>query len=393
MSNSYDVVIIGGGVIGSATAYFLASNADFDGSVAVIERDSTYENAPSAKATGGIRQQFSTPENIQIGLFGAHFVKHADEYLEVDGEGPGLVFREQGYLVLASPDALPILTQNHATQRAEGADILHLDPGALAEKFPWLNVESLGGGFFGASDEGWLDPYGLLQAFKRKARSLGVTYVNDEVMDVAHDTGVARSVTLRSGKTLAAGTFINSAGASGAKAIAQSLGVEIPVESRLRATFVFECREDLSSAPLTVLPNGQAWRPEGSRFLSNLAPPAERDPERYDYDMDHDQFESEMWEPLATYVPAFEAVKVVQAYCCHYDLNTLDENAILGLLPGFSNAYLTAGFSGHGMQQAPAVGRAMSELITYGEFRSLDLTRFGYERVLRGEGIFESHCW
>lgn len=393
MQSSHDVVIVGGGVSGSATAYFLAANPDFHGRVLVVERDPTYVNAPSARATGGIRQQFSTPENIRIGLFGAHFARHIDEYLGVDGETTGLRFREQGYLLLATPAALPTLQANHHTQRAEGADIVFLDPDALRERFPWLRVEGLEGAFFGRSGEGWIDPYGLLQAFKRKARALGVEYLRDEALELLASAGRVHALRLAGAGVIGCGAVLDAAGASGGRALARSVGVELPIESRLRTTFVWACREDLSAAPLTVLPGGVGWRPEGRTCIGSLAPPPERDPERFDHVIDHSEFETWIWPQLAEWVPAFEALKQVNAWCCHYDVNTLDENAILGLLPGLDNAYVALGFSGHGLQQSPAVGRALSELIIHGEYRSLDLRRFGAERIARGEGIRESNCW
>ena len=179
-SQHYDIVIIGGGVSGCSTAYFLASNTGFSGSILVVEREPTYEHAPSSRATGGFRQQFSTAENIQIGLFGAHFVKHVDEYLTVDDEVPDLGFREEGYLLLANPEVVPLMQQNNTLQRELGASIEFHNPDDLERRFPWLNPAGLGGGFFGTQNEGWLDPYSLLQAYRRKARSLGVTFVHDE---------------------------------------------------------------------------------------------------------------------------------------------------------------------------------------------------------------------
>jgi FAD-dependent oxidoreductase domain-containing protein 1 len=175
MNKSYDVVIIGGGVTGSASAYFLAAQDAFGGSVLVVERDPTYEHAPSARATGGIRQQFSTPENVRIGLFGAQFLKRIGEHLAVDGEAPDVAFRERGYLLLATPEMLPVMQANHAVQLENGADIAFQSPDELRARFPWLGADGLAGGFLGLSNEGWLDPYALLQAFRRKARSLGVT--------------------------------------------------------------------------------------------------------------------------------------------------------------------------------------------------------------------------
>ena len=184
MNTRYDAVIIGGGVTGCATALFLAREPAFDGSILVVERDPTYEHAPSAKASGGFRQQFSTPENIRIGLFGVHFLKHLDEYLSVDGETPDVGFRENGYLLLSTDSMLPAMRENNALQRELGADVHFRAPDELRARFPWLRTDGVAGGFLSDSNEGYIDPYSLLQAYRRKARSLGVEFVHDEAVSV-----------------------------------------------------------------------------------------------------------------------------------------------------------------------------------------------------------------
>ena len=146
MKDRYDVIVIGGGVSGCSTAFFLAADPGFDGRVLVVEREPTYQDAPSARATGGIRQQFSTPENIRIGLFGAHFAKNVSDYLAIEGEAPDIAWREGGYLLLATPETLPIMRDNNAVQRAEGADIALLTPEELGRKFGWLDTEGIAGG-------------------------------------------------------------------------------------------------------------------------------------------------------------------------------------------------------------------------------------------------------
>ena len=393
MNSSYDVVIIGGGVTGGSTACFLASEAGFSGSVLVVEKDPTYEHAPSARSTGGFRQQFSTPENIEIGLFGAHFFKNAARYLAVDGETPDIGVREGGYLLLATPEAFPIMERNNATQRACGADIHFQEPAALEARFPWLHPAGLAGGFLGLSNEGWVDPWSLVQAYKRKARSAGVEYVADEVVELERRDSRVGSLWLRDGGRIEAGVVVNAAGARDGAGLAAQVGVELPIEPRKRCTFVFECREEIGPAPLTVTPKGVAFRPEGRGFISNTAPPPDRDPVSEDTEVDHWIFEEIVWPSLAEWIPAFEAIKVTSSWCCHYDFNTLDENVIIGRSPEMENFYFAIGFSGHGLQQSPAIGRALSELVTYGEYRTLDLTRFGYERVTRGEAILELNCW
>lgn len=393
MSRQFDVVIIGGGVTGSASAFFLAAEPAFDGTVLVVERDPTYEHAPSARSTGGFRQQFSTPENIRMGLFGAHFVKNIDAYLSVDDEAPQVGFVEAGYLLLASAAMRTVMRENHAMQRAHGADIGWQSPPELARRFPWLDTRHIAGGCLGASNEGWIDPYALLQAYRRKARALGVTYASDEVVRLTRSGNRVTRVDLRDMGQIQAGTVIDAAGARDAASLAAMVDIALPVEPRKRCTFVIDCREEIGTTPLTILPQGVAFRPEGRHFICNAAPPPHQDPATCDLDIDYDLFDERIWPALAEHVPAFEAIKLVRAWPCHYDFNTLDENAIIGRASGIDNFYVAVGFSGHGLQQSPAVGRALSELITFGEFRTLDLARFGYERVLNGQAIRETNCY
>jgi len=392
VTDSYDVIIIGGGLTGCATAYFLAAGK-FDGSVLVVERDPTYANAPSARSAGGIRQQFSTPENIRIGLFGAEFVKNIGQYLSVDGEAPVVDFKERGYLILASPDTLALMQDNHALQRQLGADIAYQTNDDLTVRFPWLATQGLAGGFLGLSNEGWLDPYSLLQAFRRKAISLGVTVITDDVNQLRSRKNRVSELVLRSGRSLTPGVVLNAAGARDATGLAAQLGIQLPVEPRKRCAFVFECREEIGDTPQVILPNGVAFRYEGQRYLATVAPPPERDPPTTDFDIDYGLFDEIIWPALAERVPAFEAIKVTNAHSCHYDFNTLDENVILGHVPEVENFLVATGFSGHGLMQSPAVGRALSELIQFGEYRTLNLTRLGYERVLAGNPLLETNCY
>ena len=393
MDNRYDIVIVGGGVTGCSTALFLAREPGFDGMVLVVERDPTYENAPSAKATGGFRQQFSTPENIRIGLFGVHFLKHLGDYLSIGGETPDVGFRENGYLLLATESMLPVMLENNAVQRELGADVHFRTRDELRARYPWLGADGFAGGFLSDSGEGYVDPYSLLQAYRRKARSLGVEFVRDEAVSVQHDGARVTGVTLAEGGRVACGAVVNAAGAGGAPEICRSLGIELPVESRKRCTFVFECREPIGPTPLTITDSGLAFRSEGRGFISNVSPPPECDPATKDTAIDYDLFDDLVWPGLAARVPAFEAIRLTGAWCCHYDYNTLDENLIVGRTPAYENFYLAAGFSGHGLQQSPAVGRALAELVSFGEYRTIDLTRFGYERVPTGEAIRETNCY
>src|SRR4029450_5970856 len=258
MSRKFDVVIVGGGVVGSSAAYFLASQQEFGGSIAVVERDATYAEAATPRSAGGIRQQFSTPENVLISAFGASFIKTAKDHLTVGTEEPNLQFHEGGYLFLATGAGLSTLIANQQLQHQLGADTQLLNSKELAANFPWLNCADLAGGSFGPRNEGWLDPYSLLQAFRRKAPSLGVTSIQDEVggLDIAHNR--VTSVSLRSGEKIECGAVINCAGIN-AWRIAAWIGLDLPGGPRKRLVYVIDCRGELPDGPRTMDPTG-GWR-------------------------------------------------------------------------------------------------------------------------------------
>jgi len=385
---SCDVLIVGGGVIGSAIAYFLAGRTDFKGSIVVVEKDATYETAATPRSAGGVRQQFSTPENIQMSMFGAAFIKSAGEHLKVEGEVVDLPFTEWGYLFLATATGLETLRTNHTAQTALGARVALLTPSELKARFPWLRVDDLAGGCFGLANEGWTDPYGLLQAFRRKARALGATYVSDEVIGLERAGSRIVSASLRAGGRVACGAVVNAAGYH-AREIAAMIGTGLPVRPRKRIVYVFDCRDKPERAPLTIDPTGVWCRPEGAHFIGGISPPEAEDPDSTDFEIEYGLYEDVVWPTLAHRIPAFEAIKLVRAWVGHYDYNPLDQNAILGPHPEIGNFYFANGFSGHGLQQSPAVGRAIAECIAYGGYRSLDLRRFGFERVLNNRPILE----
>ncbi len=390
MKSRYDVAIVGGGVMGSAVAYFLMADAAFDGSVLVVERDPSYADCATTRSWGGIRQQFSTPENVLMGLFAAAFVKSAAERLEVGGEAPDLGFKERGYLLLASAAGLPVLERNCRLQQSLGATVERLDPEALAARYPWLNLEGIAGATIGGAGEGWLAPDALLQGFKRKARALGAQYIEDEAVGVVVAGERVTGLRLRQGGAIGCGHLVNAAGPQ-AGALARLAGVELPVRPRKRMTYVFDCRSDLLDAPLTFDTTGVVFRPEGGQYLTLISPPADRDPDSDDLEPEYGLFEEVIWPSLAARVPAFEAIKLAGAWAGHYDYNTFDQNAIIGPHPEIENLMLCNGFSGHGVQQAPAAGRALAELIVHGGFVSLDLSAFSYARLAAGRPLVEAN--
>ena len=389
---SYDIVIIGGGVIGSAIAYFLVSQDDFDGCVAVVEKDPSYQYGSTGRSAGSIRQQFSTPENIEMSLFGSRFLKELPRHLSVDGDAPDVQFQEKGYLFLTNQAALAILEANHAIQKNLGADNVILEPAALAERFPWLSLEGVSAGSLGLSMEGWFDPASLLNAFRGKARSLGADYLKAEAIGMERSGSTITAVRLGNGSQLACGRVVNAAGPRAAE-VATWAGLELPVSPKKRQVFQFACRESLPDCPVVIDTSGLYFRPEGQGYICGISPSQDNDPDCLDFEIDHSLFEEVLWPRLAMRVPAFAAIKPTGAWAGHYAYNNLDQNAILGPAPSVPNFYFANGFSGHGLQHSPAVGRAIAELVVTGRYQSLDLNRFGYGRVLRNEPLRESNVF
>jgi FAD-dependent oxidoreductase domain-containing protein 1 len=384
---SFDVVIVGGGVIGAAVAYFLKGVEGFSGSVALIERDPTFARAATTLSCSSIRQQFSTPENIRLSRFGLEFLRGMKDRFGPEAD-PAL--HESGYLILAPEGSEAVLAENHETQIREGAPVALLNPAALKERAPWLSIEGLGGGSLGLSGEGWFDSHTLLKTLRTAARDAGATLLTAEVTAIDVEKGRVAGVRLADGTRISGGTLVNAAGTSAGR-VAALAGRELPVEPRKRSVFVIDAPDAPQNMPLVVDPSGVWARPEGAGFLAGYSPPDEDDgpADPDDFSVDHDLFEEHLWPALAFRVPAFERLKVVSAWAGHYDYNTLDQNAVVGRDPSFPNFVYANGFSGHGLQQAPAVGRAVAELIVHGTFRSLDLSVFAYERIAAGRPLFE----
>ena len=389
MSEKFDVVIAGGAIMGSSTAYHLAADPGFTGRVLVVEKDMTYAKSATALSLSSIRQQFSSPINIRVGLAGVAFLRELKQKLEVDGEAPDVPFTENGYLYLASEAGAQTLRDNHVVQAREGAQIALLSPGEIEARYRYLSADGVALGALGLRNEGWFDSYQLLQAFRRKARSLGVVYREEKVVEVEREGSRVTAVRLGNGERVACGAFVDTAGASGAAEIARGLGVEIPVRSRKRCVFVFEAKPRWLDCPLVIDTNGVFFRPEGVTFVTGVSPPEAEDPDCDDFEVIWPQFEEFLWPTVAHRAPALESLKLVRAWACHYDLNIFDHNAIVGRLPGYDNAYVAVGFSGHGVQQSPAVGRGLAELIAHGRYLALDLSDFGYERIAAGQPLLE----
>ena len=378
MATTRDVVVIGGGAVGGAVAVALLEDPGFVGTVTVVERDPTYRQASSALSAAAIRQQFSTPENIRMSRYSFGWLR---EELDV-----GL--HEAGYLYLATAAGVPAMERNHAVQRAEDTDVELLTPARIGERFPWLSTDGVALGSLGRSGEGWFDGYALVQGLRTRARERGADLVTGEVTGLRLDDGRVVSVTLANGATIACGAVVNAAG-PWARRVAAMAGVDLPVEARRRSVFVFDARDAPAGCPLVIDTSGAWFRPDGGSFITGIAPPAAEDLPDLPLEVDRGEFEARLWPALATRVPAFDAVRLANAWAGYYEMNTFDHNAIIGPHPDIANLFFANGFSGHGIQQSPATGRAIAELIVYGRYTTLDLSIFGYERIAAGRRVEE----
>jgi FAD-dependent oxidoreductase domain-containing protein 1 len=390
MTEHFDVVIAGGAVMGSSTAYQLALQSGGQLRVLVVEPDPTYQRSASALSAGSIRQQFSQPVNIDISLYGIDFLRNIQQHLGVDGESVDVGLKEGGYVYLATGEGAAVLREINALQNSRGADIVLYDLAGLQQAFPWLATDDLAAGSWGRTGEGWFDGYGLCQAFRKKARSLGVIYRQAKVVDVAQSSGRITAVTLDDGTGIGCGAFINTAGASGARELSARMGFPIPVYAKKRCVFPFTCQTALPCFPLLIDTSGVWVRPEGRDYIAGFSPDDLDEMDHgQDFDVDWPIFEEIVWPALAARIPAFESIRPGRAWAGHYDMCLLDHNALVGKIPGLENGYLAAGFSGHGLQQSPAVGRGLAELVIHGGYCSLDLAPLGCGRLAKNRPLFE----
>jgi len=380
----YDVAIVGGGIMGSSTAYFIQSL--FPGAqVCVIEPDPSYAIASTLRASGGVRVLFSCPENIEMSKFGRDFIKAFATTMAVDGADALVDWVTGGYLFIVPPPHIGLLESNFEEQLRHGCEVELLTPEGLKARFPSMAVHDLGGGVHSTQD-GWCDPSGLLQGFRRKAISLGVVYVEDRVVAFERDGSRVTAAALASGERIRADAFVNAAGAWSAQ-LCESAGMPLPVSPLRRFEHYFTCGNPIERLPYVKDVERLAFRSEGVGFSGGLVDGNE--PRGFNLDVDHDYFERVVWPALAHRFPPFEAARCHRTWAGLYEQCELDGNPIMGNWRRLPNLFVVTGFSGHGMMHAPAAGRAMAELIGHGEFRTLDLGRFGYERIEAGHAYPE----
>ncbi|MBV0891770.1 FAD-binding oxidoreductase [Paracoccus sp. Z118] len=385
-----DVLIAGGAVMGASVAFWL-KRLDPSLDIEVIEQDPSYATSSTALAASGIRMQFSDPVNVAISRFGLDFIRDFARHVGPSGEVADLGFKENGYLFLTtSGTGAATLESLAAMQREMGASTQVLDRAGLAEKFPWMALDDISAGSYGPRGEGFFDNMGLLNGLKNAARAAGVRWVRDRVTTLEREGDRIVAAVLEQGGRKTAQVFVNCAGPRAA-ILMRTVDLDLPVEPRKRTVFVVDAPlARHPDAPLVIDPLGIWFRPEHGQWLAATVPATDGPCAPDDFEPDLDLFESEIWPALYARAPGFEQAKVLRWWVGHYAFNTLDQNAILGRNPQVPNLYHANGFSGHGLQQAPAVGRGIAEQIVHGDWVSLDLSPLGMQRVLDGRPMTEA---
>ncbi|KAB2703231.1 NAD(P)/FAD-dependent oxidoreductase [Brucella lupini] len=380
------IVIVGGAIMGSFAAWFLRREG-FAGEITVVEKDPTYQFCSTALSAASIRTQFGTPVNIYMSLFGVDFFHRIKETF---GASADIGYVENGYLILGGPETGEARRIAAEMQRAEGADVIALTPEEVVARFPYLSVEDIGVGTFGASGEGWFDAWSLLSLVRGAAKDLGVRYVSARVDGFDIEGTRISGVRLHDGVVLPCDWCVMAAGAASG-ALTTALGQPLPVSPRKRTVFSFRAPLKAANFPMLFDSSGIWTRPEGEGFIGGIQPPADRDHDATDdFEPHHELMEEIFWPALAARIPAMEQLRLERSWAGHYEINALDHNGVVGPHDEISNLVFSTGFSGHGVMHAPAAGRGVAELIVNGAYTSLDLSPLGYHRIRAGQPMPES---
>ncbi len=377
MKEIADVVIIGGGIIGLSIGYHLGKMKA--GKIVLLEKGQLGEGSTS-RCVGGIRTQFSTEINILFSLESVKVFGHFEEEFGVDPE-----FRRIGYLFLATTDLdVKIFKQNIALQKKFGIPVEWVDPDEIRRRYPYLRVDDVLGGTFCAWD-GYAGPSEVLSGFAGGAKRAGVRiYEGVEAKEILVDKGRVTGVRMERGE-ISSPVVVN-AGGPYASVIGEMAGIQIPVRALRRQVFVtapFHLTDQM--IPLTIdFHRGWYFRQELEGLL--LSGPLDQEPS-FNTNTDYEAM-VEASEDATYRVPVLEKARIARGWAGLYEISP-DNHAILGKVPGLEGFILANGFSGHGFQHSPAVGKVISELIVDGKATTIDISSLSIERFEKGELLLE----
>ncbi len=383
MIHSAEVVIIGGGIVGSSIAYQLTMAGCRN--VVVLERETHQGKGSTGKSMGGVRAQFSTESSIKMSLFSIPFLRDFEQTM---GHPSG--YRAQGYLLLATNDRhMGYLRANVAVQTAAGLDAVRIvSTDDIVHIVPQLRADDIVGGTF-CSIDGFVDPYSVMTGFTLRAVDQGAQVIRDaEVTAIDCDQTGVTAVHSTTG-TFATRIVVNAAGAWAAQ-IAKMVNLDLPVEPLRRMLVPTEPFEKIShGAPMTIdLSTVFHFRPEGLGLLMAWADPDEKS--SFNTNIDR-AFVEKVLTLGVSRVPVLEEVAVnpSRAWAGLYEMSP-DHHPILGAAPGIGGFFLANGFSGHGVMHSPATGKILADLILTGSTDLIDAKLLDYNRFAEGRMIHET---
>jgi glycine/D-amino acid oxidase-like deaminating enzyme len=387
-----DVVIIGGGVVGSSIAWHLRQDG-VSGRIVVIERDRSYARASSFLAMGGIRQQFCTAVTVRMVQHSVGFWKQFDARMGTAAARPRAWFRQRGYLFLANAaTALALMTRFELERRA-GASVQLLTPDDVRRLVPDAWLDDIVFGVLGA-DDGYANPQEVLSGFHRAAAAEGVSFIEDAVVGIAVAGGHVTGLETAGGMRIAAPVVVNAAGAW-AGAVARLAGLPVPIEPMRQ--MLFRCTLPHHwpyRFPMLIDPGGVHWRhddpvePGGpDRLVAAFTKWDEPFGERFE--ADQSRWAREFHPAMTRRVPALAAVTEAHGWAGLYEM-TPDHNPVLGQHPDLAGFYFASGFSGHGLMMSPATGVIVSEMIRTGRSETFDVSIFAPDRFARGALVHDA---
>ena len=391
MESGRTILIVGGGVVGSSIAYHLRLDGH-TGRVVVIERDPTYTRASSSLAMGGIRQQFSSAVNVKLAQYSTRFYTTFDRRMRVPSHTPKVNFRQRGYLFLVDDASADRFEARVERQRSIGARVERLNLDQLRARMPDIRLDDIRFGVFGPHD-GYLEPREVLAGFRAAASAADVDYVTAEVVDLVMRAGQVEGVVLDSGERLVADAVVNAAGPFASR-LAAMAGIHLPVEPVRQHLFRCALPEQWPYRfPMVIDPTGVHWRHDDALTIATpdqliVAHTRLDEPPGESFTCDLSRWMSDFRPQLARRVPRLEPLELIEGWAGLYAM-TPDHNPVLGEHPLARRFFLANGFSGHGLMLAPAIGKALSELIRIGRPETVDVTCFAPDRFDRDAPVHD----